>query len=143
MKKERQKMLLSLISKYEISTQEELTQRLAQAGFVTTQATISRDMKELGIDKINSSYARVGANDKGSKYLKILSESVVSVDHAQNLVVVKTYSGMGAAAGAALDALSMKTVVGCIAGDVTVLLVTRTPSEAQELCGALTEYHIG
>ena len=141
MKKRRQKELLNIIQKYRVSTQEELTNYLSEAGFETTQATISRDMKELGIDKVDSFYAVVAKNKgNNSKYVKILSECVKSVDYAMNIVVVKTLVGMGAAAGAAIDAFEWKEVVGSIAGDDTVFLVTRTETSAKELSNTLEAY---
>ncbi|HPE94507.1 MAG TPA: arginine repressor [Bacillota bacterium] len=142
MKKERQKALIEIVTKNNITTQEELTARLTAAGFVTTQATISRDMKALGIDKVNSVYEHIGIiPDINSKFIKILTECIVSCDNAGNLVVVKTMSGMGAAAGAAIDALGFEMLVGSIAGDDTVLLVMRTQESASSVCSQLNEYH--
>ncbi len=141
MKKRRQKELLNIIHKHRVSTQEELTKYLCEAGFETTQATISRDMKELGIDKVDSFYAVVPKTiSTNSKYVKILAECVKSVDYAVNIVVVKTLVGMGAAAGAAIDAFNWNEVVGSIAGDDTVFLVARTEESAANLCKTLEEY---
>lgn len=141
MKKRRQKELLNIIQKHRVSTQEELTSFLSKAGFDTTQATISRDMKELGIDKVDSFYAVVAKNiSSNSKYVKILAECVKSVDNAMNIVVVKTLVGMGAAAGAAIDAFDWEEVVGSIAGDDTVFLVARTEKSAEDLKKTLEEY---
>ena len=141
MKKRRQKELLNIIQKYRVATQDELMKYLSDAGFETTQATISRDMKELGIDKVDSFYAVVPkTTGHNSKYVKILSECVKSVDFAMNIVVVKTLVGMGAAAGAAIDAFNWDEVVGSIAGDDTVFLVTRTEENALVLTKTLEEY---
>lgn len=141
MKKRRQKELLSIIKNNRVSTQEELSRHLCEAGFETTQATISRDMKELGIDKVDSVYAVVSkSSSNNSKFIKILIECVRSVDFAGNIVVVKTLVGMGAAAGAAIDALDWEEIVGSIAGDDTVFLVTRTEQTAARLSNTLEEY---
>jgi len=114
---------------------------LLDAGYETTQATISRDMKELGIDKVDSFYAVVPRSTSNNmKYVKILSECVKTVDNAMNIVVVKTLVGMGAAAGAAIDAFDWEEVVGSIAGDDTVFLVTRTQESAELLKKTLEEY---
>lgn len=141
MKKRRQKELLNIIRNNRVATQDELMKYLLDAGYETTQATISRDMKELGIDKVDSFYAIVPRSTSNNmKYVKILSECVKTVDNAMNIVVVKTLVGMGAAAGAAIDAFDWEEVVGSIAGDDTVFLVTRTQESAVLLKKTLEEY---
>ncbi|MBP3388053.1 MAG: hypothetical protein J6L23_05895 [Clostridia bacterium] len=141
MKKRRQKELLNIIRNNRVATQDELMKYLLDAGYETTQATISRDMKELGIDKVDSFYAVVPRSTSNNmKYVKILSECVKTVDNAMNIVVVKTLVGMGAAAGAAIDAFDWEEVVGSIAGDDTVFLVTRTQESAELLKKTLEEY---
>ena len=141
MKKRRQKELLNIIRNNRVATQDELMKYLLDAGYETTQATISRDMKELGIDKVDSFYAVVPRSTSNKmKYVKILSECVKTVDNAMNIVVVKTLVGMGAAAGAAIDAFDWEEVVGSIAGDDTVFLVTRTQESAELLKKTLEEY---
>ena len=141
MKKRRQKELLNIIRNNRVATQDELMKYLLDAGYETTQATISRDMKELGIDKVDSFYAVVPRSTSNNmKYVKILSECVKTVDNAMNIVVVKTLVGMGAAAGAAIDAFDWEEVVGSIAGDDTVFLVTRTQESAELLKKTLEGY---
>lgn len=141
MKKRRQKELINIIRNNRVATQDELMKYLLDAGYETTQATISRDMKELGIDKVDSFYAVVPRSTSNNmKYVKILSECVKTVDNAMNIVVVKTLVGMGAAAGAAIDAFDWEEVVGSIAGDDTVFLVTRTQESAELLKKTLEEY---
>ena len=141
MKKRRQKELLNIIRNNRVATQDELMKYLLDAGYETTQATISRDMKELGIDKVDSFYAVVPRSTSNNmKYVTILSECVKTVDNAMNIVVVKTLVGMGAAAGAAIDAFDWEEVVGSIAGDDTVFLVTRTQESAELLKKTLEEY---
>jgi len=130
MKYKRQSKILELINAFDIYTQDELADRLGKSGFAATQATISRDIKELKLLKIpasNGQYKYASANHDeekaDAKFFNILNETVISVNTAKNLVVVKTYSGMAHAAGAAIDAINFPEVVGTIAGDDTVLLV--------------------
>ena len=145
MKSKRQTTLLKLIEKYDISTQLELTEFLNKEGFNATQATVSRDIKELRLIKT------VGANGK-SKYavsksdtdagfsdrlLAIFRESVISYDNAQNIVVLKTMPGLASAAGSAIDAMNMSMVVGSLAGDDTVMIVMRDTNAAAAFCSEI------
>ncbi|MCI8331211.1 MAG: arginine repressor [Clostridiales bacterium] len=130
MKNERQAKILSLIKEKNIETQEELTSLLLQAGYKVTQATVSRDIKELKIIKIAGEkggykYASASTDRSGvrAKYKKIIEETVLSASYAENLVVIKTFSGMAQAAGAAIDAIAFSEVLGCIAGDDTLIAV--------------------
>ena len=131
MKHKRHAKILELISAQEICTQEELADKLKAGGFDTTQATISRDIKELKLLKIpsknkdgQSKYAASMNEDKASaKFYNILKETVTDIKPAKNLLVVKTYSGMAQAAGAAIDAIDFPEALGTIAGDDTMLLV--------------------
>ena len=145
MKSKRQSTLLKLIEKYDISTQSELTEHLIREGFNATQATISRDIKELRLVKA------VGGNGK-SKYavshsstdlgfsdrlLTIFRESVISYDNAQNIVVIKTMPGLASAACSAIDALKSADIVGSLAGDDTAFLVMHTTKAASDFCEEL------
>lgn len=131
MKKNRQDAIIELIQKYPIETQEELLSRLIQLGFKTTQATISRDIRELELTKRPTADGRqaYGLFDKegqdSRKYQTILSEAIVSMELAENMLVVKTVSGMAMASAAALDSLEIKGMVGTIAGDDTIMCVMK------------------
>ena len=139
MKFQRQAAILDLISNYEIDTQEELTARLKEKGFTATQATISRDIKELRLIKIASSHGgyrySVADSEQDSVFAprmrNIFRECVIKVDVAQNLVVLKTLTGMANAAAAALDSMKIGNIVGTIAGDDNVLIILRDSQAAQ------------
>ena len=139
MKIGRQSKILELISKHDIETQEELAELLVQAGYRVTQATISRDIRELKLTKIqdekgNQKYAALKKESSfGEKYVRVLKEGFLSMDLAQNLVVVKTVSGMAMAVAAAIDAMHFPGVVGCIAGDDTIMCAVRTVEEASRV----------
>ena len=139
MKLERHSKIVELIGKYEIETQEELAERLKQAGYKVTQATVSRDIRELKLTKVQSENGRqrymVMQNQTAfsDKYIRILKDGYVSMDMAQNILVIKTVSGMAMAVAAALDALKFSEVVGCIAGDDTIMVAVRTVEDTQIL----------
>lgn len=132
MKLERHSKIVELIGKYEIETQEELAERLKQAGYKVTQATVSRDIRELKLTKIQSENGRqryvVMQNQTAfsDKYIRILKDGYVSMDMAQNILVIKTVSGMAMAVAVAVDAMKWNEVVGCIAGDDTIMCAIRT-----------------
>ena len=133
MKTARQVKIVDLIHRYEIETQEELADRLNAEGFAVTQATISRDIRELKLTKIpvgsgKQKYALMQEQNAGmdEKYLRVLREGFVSMDMAMNILVVKTVSGMAMAVAAALDAMHWHEVAGCIAGDDTIRCAIRT-----------------
>lgn len=132
MKVGRQAKIIELIGKYDIETQEELCAKLNSEGYDVTQATVSRDIRALKLTKVTGSngrsvYRTVSANtDFSQKYLNILKNGYVSMDMAQNILVVKTVSGMAMAVAAAIDAMNFKEVVGCIAGDDTIMIAIRT-----------------
>ncbi|PKM62923.1 MAG: arginine repressor [Firmicutes bacterium HGW-Firmicutes-21] len=141
MKVKRQKAILDFITKTDIDTQEELQARLKDAGYEVTQATISRDIRELGLVKTSSGrggykYVQNALKQKESitgKFSAILTQAAHSVDCAQNLVVIKTYTGMGSAAGAAVDSMELPGVIGSLAGDDTLLIITRDEETAGRL----------
>ena len=139
MKEARHKKILELIQQYDIETQEELASRLNDEGFRATQATVSRDIRELKIRKKQGGNAKAYAYSDQSesehipdaKYIRVLCDSVSSMEPAANILVIKTVSGMAMAAAAALDHCSLSEVAGCIAGDDTIMCVSRTPYDAQ------------
>ena len=147
MKFKRQAAILEIISSNEIKTQEELSEHLRERGFNTTQATISRDIKELRLIKVAShsgGYQYSTPEQSGSathmaRLKNIFRECVVKVDRAQNLVVLKTLVGMANAAAAAIDAMKIKDIVGTLAGDDNILIILRTSDEAERFCQLMTE----
>lgn len=133
MKRRRLEKIIELIGKYDIETQEELADRLQREGFQVTQATVSRDIRELKLSKVPVSggrqkYALLDHQEHqmAEKYVNILRQAFVSMDSAQNILVIKTVSGMAMAVAAALDKINWKEIVGCIAGDDTVMCAIRT-----------------
>ena len=132
MKIKRHSKIIELINTYDIETQEELAQRLEDSGFVVTQATVSRDIRDLKLSKVvygdgKQKYSLMPKQDGISeKYVRILKEAFISMDMAQNILVVKTVSGMAMAVAAALDSLQMSEIVGCIAGDDTIMAAIRS-----------------
>jgi transcriptional regulator of arginine metabolism len=136
MKTKRQSKLLELIRKNEIETQEELMSYLLKEGFAVTQATVSRDIRELKLTKIATStgkqkYAVLNetTTDLSEKYVRILKDGYVSMDMAQNILVIKTVSGMANAVCAATDAMNIHEIVGTIAGDDTIMCAIRTTED--------------
>ena len=143
MKGKRQEAILALVREFEIETQEELAEKLNKAGFAVTQATISRDIRELKLTKVQrgtkQAYTVLTENkySGSNKYIDILKHSFVSVDMAQNILVVKTVAGMAMAVAAAIDAMKLHEVVGSIAGDDTIMVAVRTKEETVALMGKL------
>ena len=133
MKNARQNLILEIIGNENIETQEELAERLAQRGVRVTQATVSRDIKELRLMKVLSSngkycYATTerAEYDLSQRYARILAESIVSMECAANLMVIRTLTGSANAAGEAIDAMKLPEVLGTIAGDNTLLIIGRS-----------------
>ena len=145
MKKERQSKILHLIEDFPIDTQEELQQRLFDAGFDVTQATVSRDIKELRIVKMLDSngiyrYAvNGGVASKSFKHLDIFSHSAISVAYSMNDVVIKCHPGMAQGACTSLDMMNCENVLGTLAGDDTIFVITKTEKDAAALCEMLQE----
>lgn len=140
MKKKRQQKIIELIEQHNIETQEELAAMLKKEGFEATQATMSRDIRELKLSKIplgdgHQKYVIMQAKDQllGDKYVKVCREGYASMDMAQNILVMKTVPGMAMAVAAAMDAMQFKEVAGCIAGDDTVMMAVRSVEETKEL----------
>ncbi|MBS6398068.1 MAG: arginine repressor [Clostridiales bacterium] len=143
MKRKRLEKIIELVEKYDIETQDELADHLFQEGFQVTQATVSRDIRELKLSKVpgregRQKYALLNHQDHqmAEKYVGILRQAFVSMDCAQNILVIKTVSGMAMAVAAALDQIGWKEIVGCIAGDDTVMCVVRT---AEDTGAVMTE----
>ncbi|NLV37159.1 MAG: arginine repressor [Clostridiaceae bacterium] len=146
MKYSRHAKILDLIEKYQIETQEELADRLKEHGMDVTQATISRDIKELRLIKVmvddeHYRYAPVSQSEGSitNKLLTIFTESFVRCDYANNIVVVKTLPGMAQASASAVDTLKWPEIVGTIAGDDTILIVCRAELIAEELVNKLSK----
>ena len=145
MKSQRQAKIIEIISTRNVETQEQLLAALQKEGFRGTQATISRDIKELRIVKELTSmgtyrYAapsNVVAGSFTSRLNTIFRECVVSFDYAQNIIVIRTLPGLASAAGSAIDAMSLSTVVGTLAGDDTVMVVMRDNNAAAAFCGEI------
>ena len=145
MKSKRQAKIMEIISKTNVETQEQLLQELQQAGFTATQATISRDIKELRIVKELTSFgtyryttaAKELPNTFSSRLNTIFRECVTGFDYAQNMIVIHTLPGLANAAASALDAMNMSVVLGTIAGDDTVFVVMRDTNAAATLCGEI------
>lgn len=139
MKSKRQEAVLELVKKYEIETQEELAEKLGEAGFTVTQATISRDIRELRLTKVQHGVKQVYTALSevqyagNNKYIDILKHSFVSMDMAQNILVIKTAVGTAMAVATALDSLHWDEIVGCIAGDDTVMCAIRTVEDTRKL----------
>ena len=125
MKTKRQTKMLELIKKHDIETQEELSDYLQKEGYQVTQATVSRDIRELKLTKVAMSNGRqkyAALTEAGSRRL----QTFVSMDMAQNILVIKTVSGMAMAVAAAIDAMHLHEIVGCIAGDDTIMCAVRS-----------------
>lgn len=137
MKKNRHQKMKELVEQYEIETQEELAERFKEAGFQVTQATVSRDIRELKLTKVptgngKQKYAIILHSDHflSDKYIRVLKDGFISMDIAQNILVVKTVSGMAMAVAAAIDAMKLKEIVGSIAGDDTIMMALRSEKDA-------------
>ena len=140
MKANRQKKILEIVNRYNVETQDDLIDRLMVEGFNVTQATISRDIRELQLTKVltgkgNYRYVAPKKEDMitGVKFNAALVESIISVEHAQNIAVIKTFPGLAAAVAGGIDALSIAEVLGCVAGDDTIMVVTRNESAAKTI----------
>ena len=133
MKFQRQAKILDLIEQTEIETQEELSEHLRRLGYSTTQATVSRDIKDLRLIKILSATSEV-ENSFTTRLRNIFKECVTEISYAQNMVVIKTLPGLGQAAAMAIDAMRVREVVGTLGGDDTVFVVMRDTESADRFC---------
>ena len=146
MKSQRQERILELIAKYEIETQEDMMSRLQSEGFKVTQATVSRDLKELKLTKTLTARGtyRYTANmlrqrAGGAKLNSAMVDSIIQVEYSLNNVVIKTYPGLAQAVASGVDALNMHSILGCVAGDDTIIIVTRDVESSQEIAQTLTQ----
>ncbi|MBO5069646.1 MAG: arginine repressor [Roseburia sp.] len=144
MKTKRQAKILELIRKNEIETQEELSAYLEKEGYQVTQATVSRDIRELKLTKVAMSNGRQkyaalseAQEDLSEKYVRVFRDAFVSMDMAQNILVIKTVAGMAMAVAAALDAMHLHEIVGCIAGDDTIMCAIRSVDDTVAVMGRL------
>ena len=145
MKSERQAKIMEIISTINVETQEQLLQELLRAGFHSTQATISRDIKELRIVKELTTLgtyryttaAKEVPHTFSNRLNTIFRECVTRYDYAQNIVVIHTLPGLASAAGSAIDAMDLSVILGCLAGDDTVMVVMRDNNAAAAFCGEI------
>lgn len=140
MKNARQQKILELIEKYDIDTQETLIEKLKEAGYVVTQTTVSRDIKQLSLVKGvtgRGTYKYVSPEIKATISAPVLNsaitESIIHIESAENIIVIKTLSGMANAIGVCVDSLHISGIVGSVAGDDTVLLVAKTSAIAKDI----------
>lgn len=140
MKITRHRKIIELVNTFDIETQEELARRLFDAGYNVTQATVSRDIRELKLTKMSvgdgkQKYAMLQNqnSDMNEKYIRILQDGFISMDMAQNILVIRTISGMAMAVAAALDALNFNEILGCIAGDDTIMCAVRSVDETYKV----------
>ena len=146
MKSERQARILEIISKYEVQTQEEITERLQSEGFKVTQATVSRDLRDLKLTKSMSSsgkyrYTEAKAHDRVGmvKLNKAMLESIVDVKYSLNNVVINTLPGLANAVASSVDSLALDSILGCVAGDDTIIIVTSDEESSAEISEKLKE----
>ena len=140
MKKIRHRQIVDIINNHDIETQEELASYLKEAGFDVTQATVSRDIRELKLSKVpagngKQKYAVLKQDDSHmeDRYIRVIRDGFISMDIEQNILVVRNVSGMAMAVAATIDALKFQEVVGCIAGDDTIMVAVRTTEETRIL----------
>lgn len=149
MKKKRQEQIIEIIQNYEVETQEDLAGYLTEAGYAVTQATVSRDIRELSLEKVPGQKVRqkyamrstipVAAEIKhpaaqpANRYATLLQDGIVSMEQAGNLLVIKTAVGMAMAVAAALDAMEIEGIIGCIAGDDTIMCAVKTEKMVQNV----------
>ena len=146
MKRQRHEVVVDLINKYDIETQEELAAYLKEEGFEVTQATVSRDIRELKLSKIATGNGKqkyiILKNDDshlGDKYIRVLRDGFVSMNMAQNILVIKTVQGMAMAVAASLDAMKFPEIVGCIAGDDTIMAAIKSTDETKVVIDKINE----
>lgn len=146
MKKNRHDKIIEIINNHVVETQEQLACLLKEAGYDVTQATVSRDIRQMKLTKQvtpdgRQKYVYTTADPEvmHDKYVNVLKAGFVSMDVAQNILVIRTVSGMAMALAAAIDALEMQQVVGCIAGDDTIFVAIKTNEEAKDMMNAFYE----
>ena len=146
MKKNRHEKIIEIVEKYDVETQDELIEHLRKLGYDVTQATVSRDIRELKLTKVTSekgSYRyelpKPNRSVGNFKFSHALAESITSVDYAQNIVVVKTFPGMAQAVAVGIDNLHLQVILGCVAGDDTIMVVARSNEAAVDLNARIKE----
>lgn len=146
MKEQRQSTILSLIQKHEIETQEDLAQSLENKGFNVTQATVSRDIRELKLTKVatkggGQKYVALANFEQqvSEKVIRVFKDAFVSMDYAGNIIVIRTLTGMGNAVAAAIDAFNFEEIVGTLAGDDTIFCAVRTPEHITDVMSQLKD----
>lgn len=146
MKNYRHQKIMEIIQSHEVETQEELADLLSREGYSVTQATVSRDIKQLNLKKVQASsgrqcYSATSAAEsvRGDRLVSILTAGFVSMEAAQNILVIKTVSGMAMAVAAAIDAMSLSGMVGSIAGDDTIMCAIRTSDEVSKVMNEIEE----
>ena len=149
MKKNRQEVIKKIISAHNVETQEELLCLLNEEGFNTTQATVSRDIRELNLKKVTydggrKKYAVNNINQDTDikdevSYIQVLKNSLVSMEYSENIIVIKTVAGMAMAVGASVDRLKIDDIMGCIAGDDTLFLAIRDKNMAEKVIGEIND----
>lgn len=142
LKKARQNKIADLIKRQDIQTQEEMILRLEESGYPVTQATVSRDIREMGLVKGLSAsgiyrYTLPENKEGTSRFAVAVTDSITMVDHAGNIVVIKTYPGHAGAVATCVDSLNLPEVVGTIAGDDAIFLVIREAARASAICERL------
>ena len=142
MKKRRQGKIKEIIRQFDVGTQEELAERLKDAGFSVTQATVSRDIREMKLSKMPTEdggqkyiFWEQGGSPVENKYVRVLQEAYASAETAQNIVVVRTMPGLASAACSALDSMDIDGMVASLAGDDTGILIMRDSALAQQFSG--------
>ena len=140
MKSNRQNAIIELIERFEIETQEDMISRLRALGYEVTQATVSRDIRELKLSKVLTSHGtyryvknRANHHEGNIKLNNAVVDAIVKVDYAANVVVLKTYPGLAMAVASGVDALNLDGVLGCIGGDDTIMIVTRNEDISLEI----------
>lgn len=146
MKAKRHAKILEIIRKYDVDTQEELCVRLNEAGYKVTQATVSRDIRELKLTKVaikggKQKYTSLydAGQDLEEKYRRVFKDGVISLDMAQNILVIKTVAGMASAVCAALDAMKWNEIVGSIAGDDTIMCAIRSVDDTVKVMDKISK----
>lgn len=146
MKGKRQNKIIELIQNHDVETQEELADLLGKAGYQVTQATISRDIRELKLTKVSVGGRKQkyivlenAENSLSERYVRVLREGFVSMDQAQNILVINTVAGMAMAVAAALDAMQIPEIVGSIAGDDTIMCAIRTAEQTKDVMEQIEE----
>lgn len=142
-KQQRQQAILEIVDQHECCRQEDVQIELRKRGIITTQATISRDIRQMGLIKLQREpgdyvyVRRIAEGNNGSPYAEVFSHAVLSVDYAMNTVVIKCRTGMANAACAALDNMELTAVVGTLAGDDTIFVLMRTELDAKNITAGL------